>query len=147
MQIKLIVYTRERMLCRYNLTNCNKIYQRYQNSQEWHREKYTSVSRRLSHGNFMKYGKLPNRTLQSRFIFHWIHVACIPKIRPLVKRTVKAIASRLYVSRKSVSPNADYLDYQGRKFSRDDPYFLLFLSCKGGLLRARFATKRLHFRH
>lgn len=50
--------------------------------------------------------------LQSRFIFHWIHVVCIPKIRPLVKRTVKAIASRLYVSRKSVSPDADYLDYQ-----------------------------------
>lgn len=60
----------------------------------------------------MKYGKLSNWALQSRFIFHWIHVACIPKIRPLVKRTVKAIASRLYVSRKSVSPDADYLDYR-----------------------------------
>jgi len=76
----------------------------------------------------MKYEKLSDWALQSRFIFYWIHVACIPKIRPLVKRTVKAIASRLYVSRKSVSPDADYLDYQeGVKRWRRRPFFPPFV--------------------
>lgn len=139
--IKLIV---EKTSCRDNSVEYNKIME----SITYRRVTFVKsiwISHRLSHGNFMKCEKLRDWALRSRFIFHWIHVACIPKIRPPVKRTVKAIASRLYVSRKSVSPDADYLDYQER-VQRWRPFFSFFRR-EGDFLRAGFATKRPRFRH